>query len=101
MQGEENGDGDDEGPAEGAVGLRAWREEKRKQAAQPEGKAERLHHQNLLGQIGRGREDDVFAGGANVIHQLEEGPVVLDVPKEVGKKDQEGDGAAREKPRRE
>ena len=42
----------------------------------------------------RQRQDDVAAFGANVVHQFEKGPVVVDVPQQIGEEDQKGCAAA-------
>ncbi len=87
-----------ERPAEIAIRFRGAGEKIKEQAAKPERKAERIHHHDLLGQVRAGRVGDVLSGDSNVVHQFEERPVVLDIPNQVGKEDQERYGTAREKP---
>ena len=46
----------------------------------------------------RQRENDVAALGADVAHQFDEGPVVVNVPQQIGKKNQEGGDTAEPDP---
>ena len=98
MRNQEKREGDNERPSEIAIRLCGAREKIKKQAAEPEWKSEWIHHQDLLGQVRGRRVSNVFASAADIVHQFEERPVVLDIPNQVGKKDQERHRAAREKP---
>ena len=98
MGNEEQPESDEERPAKRAIGLRVAREKIKKQAAKPERKADRTHHYDLLGEIRKRRVGKVFAGDANVAHQVEKWPVMLDVPNKVRKKEQKRDSAACEDP---
>src|SRR5690242_17381100 len=73
-------EGDEEGPAEDAIVFGSAREQIKEQAAEPKWKAEGIHHQDLLHGVSTGRVGNVFAGNANVVHQFEKRPVMLDVP---------------------
>src|SRR5215469_1671239 len=98
---EEKRESDDESPAQIAIRLCVGREEAEKQASEPEGKAKWIHHQDLLADVCERWVGDVFAGRANVAHQFEKGPMVPDVPDQVGEEDQQRDGATGKKPGRE
>src|ERR1700730_5893987 len=49
-----------------------------------------MNQERLLEEIFREGKDDIAAFGADVAHQLDEGPVIVNVPEQVGKENQEG-----------
>src|SRR5215471_8917897 len=98
---EEKRESDDESPAQIAIRLCVGREEAEKQASEPEGKAKWIHHQDLLADVCERWVGDVLASRADVVHQFEKRPMVVDVPNQVGQEDQERDSAASDEPGRE
>src|SRR5262252_5389879 len=101
VRNQEEGQSDDESPAKIAIRLGGAGEKVKQQASEPERKTEWIHHQNLLADICERRIGDVLASDAYVVHQLEKGPVLLDVPNQIRKEEQERNGPASKKPRRE
>src|SRR5271154_6253806 len=57
-----------------------------------------MHENRLLNEVLAGAEDHIAAFGANIVHQLEEGPVVVEVPEQIRKKNQERGDAAEPEP---
>src|SRR5437879_12358536 len=98
MRNQEKRESDNERPSEIAIRLCGAGEKIKKQSAEPEWKAARIHHQDLLSQVRGRRVSNVFASDADIVHQFEERPVMLDIPNQIGKEDQKRYGAAREKP---
>src|SRR5580704_636912 len=78
-----------------------WRHEERDQSRYPDRRREGMNQQRLLQEILRQRKDDIAPVFANVVHQLDEGPVIVNVPKQVGQKNQEGRKPAQPHPRTE
>jgi len=52
----------------------------------------------LLKEILRQRENDIAAFGADVVHQFDKGPVIVNVPEQVGEENQECGEAAEPDP---
>src|SRR5260370_35136788 len=57
-----------------------------------------MDDQNLLSKVRSGRKRDVSAVGLDVMHELREGPVMLDVPKKIREKYQKRDRATEQDP---
>ena len=70
--------------------------EKKDEAGQPEEDVEGVECLDLLVEKGEWREDGVLAAATIVLQELERGPVVMDLPEEVGAGDQEHEGNAGE-----
>src|ERR1700683_195015 len=60
-----------------------------------------MDEHGLLEEISRKGQDDVAPLGADIVHQLQKRPIVLDVPEQVGKKDQKRGKSANPDPRME
>src|SRR5207244_1449649 len=75
-------------PSQRAVGLEARGEEQREQPREPDRGGEGIHQQGLLEEVGERSQHDVTAFGADAAHELDERPVVLDVPEQVGKENE-------------
>ncbi len=81
-------------PSEKAVGSERRPEQKRKYSSDPQGRNDRLHDQALLQEVFERAQCDVPAFRLDVAHELEEGPVVVNVPDEIGQENQERSEAA-------
>src|SRR6267378_3954465 len=85
-------------PAEKPIRLQPGGEEKDQQTGDPDRREDRVNDKNLLGEIGRGRKDHVAAVGLDVVHELRKGPVILNIPEKIRKKNQKGERAAEPDP---
>src|SRR5208282_1121746 len=68
--------------------------EKPNDSDDPERSREDVHGEGLIDQEGNWTAGDVASAGAHVGHQLQERPVMVDVPQNVGEPDEHGDGEA-------
>src|SRR4029077_19749741 len=85
-------------PAQRAVGLEARTKQQSEQSCKPDGRGEWVYEQRLLEEVGERSQHHVAAFGADSPHGLNERPVMLNVPEQVGKEDQEGGDAAEPDP---
>ena len=85
-------------PAQRPVGLEVHREQQSKQSREPDRGGEGIYQQGLLEEVGKRSQHHVAAFGADGPHELNERPVVLDVPEHVGKEDEEGGDSAEPDP---
>src|SRR5215470_16465220 len=93
--------GDQECPPKRPVRSRFSAEKVKKQPSQPKRQAQRHYQQDLLGDK-RGRSQrHIPSRCPNVAHQLKKRPMVLDVPHEVWKENQQSESASGKQPRRE
>ncbi len=57
-----------------------------------------MNDEHLLSEIGGRREHDVAAVGLDVVHELDEGPVMANIPENIRKKNQKCEPAAEPEP---
>ncbi len=57
-----------------------------------------MGQQNLLREILKGRQPHVSPGAADVVHELQEGPVIVNVPNQIRQKNQKRDDSAKPEP---
>ena len=57
-----------------------------------------MKQQGLLKEVLRQGKDNVAAFGTDVVHELEEGPLIVDIPEQVGQENQEGCATAQPDP---
>ena len=76
-----------------SVGYRP-RAEQREDAGDPEQSGERVHVEKLREEEVQRVQDSVLAIDATVVEELERGPVVMDLPQHVRKRDQHKQGNA-------
>ncbi len=88
---------DDVGPAEGAKGASALGEKEQQREGDEQGGNE-AEHLGLRLERAKGREDDVAALRADVVHQFKEREMVAPLPEKVGEGDYDGDKAAEPEP---
>src|SRR5258706_1047926 len=84
--------------AEQPIRLQPGGEEKGQHTGDPERREDRMYDENLLGEISRGRKDQVAAVGLDVVHELRKGPVILNIPEKIRKKNEKGERAAEPDP---
>src|SRR5438477_5553223 len=85
-------------PTQRAVGLESHREQQSEQSREPDRSSEGVYKQCLLEEVGKRPQHHVAAFRADAPHELNERPVVLDVPEHVGKEDEEGSDSAKPDP---
>jgi hypothetical protein len=71
---------------------------RRAEKSKPDGCGKRLNQQGLLKEVLRQGKDHVTAFGTDVVHELEEGPLIVNIPEQVGQENQEGCAAAQPDP---
>src|SRR4029077_15941850 len=99
VQNEEDGKTNQVAPTQRSIGLETRREEQGKQPRQPDGRSQKVNQQYLVKKIFGEGKDDVAAFGANVAHQFDEGPMMVDTPQKIGQEDQERGKATEPDPR--
>src|SRR5260370_21148830 len=85
-------------PAQRAVGLESHGKQQSEKSPKPNRGGEGVHKQRLLEEVGKRPQHDVAAFSANTPNELNERPVVLDVPENIGKEDEEGSESAEPDP---
>src|SRR5258708_7686614 len=98
MQDEKYGVADQIAPAQHAIRRQARRKEKCKQACNPNGRSEGIDQQCLLKEVLSKRKHNVTAFGSDAVHQLDERPSVVNVPKQVRQKNEECSRSAQPDP---
>src|SRR6266436_9128233 len=57
-----------------------------------------MGNEDLLREVRRGRKDHVAAFGFDIVHEFRKGPVILNIPEKIRKKNQERERAAEPDP---
>ena len=89
VENHEDGERDYEGPAKNSIAPSFAAKEQPAQSRHPQRQREGVHHQDLLQNESHRIQLNVAAAGADVVHQLHEGPIAVHIPKQVRQENQE------------
>ena len=98
MHDDEFGKRDEIGNTERAIATALARHDQPNEAAQPEWKSGRIHDEDLLGDELEWTKDDILVAVRDVLKELERWPMVLHLPKQVWRREGDGDYATEPNP---